>query len=241
MNSLAAMVLVGMSTIQASQPPKKPSPEEMRRQIEETTRELCNTLLDANATTRQEAFEALEKVRPDLYKYLTPFVLDQREKVRINAADGLAGLGVAAKPAIGVLVAKVYESSLKIPDKSDLGYDTMDRAIYPVLKKLRPDHPNDIKLLMKIAAPETASGIHRGQALDVLGLWAGEDMEKRKQLLPLIKSGLEHDYTAVISLKLAGNYGALSKDLVPQIRKLKLSKNETFRSEATTALEKIDK
>jgi hypothetical protein len=214
-------------------------------------RELCDAVLDKNAKCAAAAVLALETVRPDLYKPVVKMAVDPDGDVKAEGVRQLAALGDAGQPAIRVLHELI---KTHLADKPDVGSDKLPGVGYAALRALKATDPETITLLKTLATREglstylgaTATRVtpavdyHRQVAIELLADWAGRDEERRKSLLPIIRSGFDNNVTVLDAVRLAGAYGRLSKDLVPALKRLKVSETAEVREAAGRAIEAIE-
>jgi len=96
-------------------------------------------------------------------------------------------------------------------------------------------------LASAVALSKTAQTPVRVEILDNLDEWAGTDQAKKKQIVPILKSGLNDTALQLTSVKVVGRYGSLAKETIPTLKKLKASKNQEVRDAAEEALQQMDK
>ncbi len=201
-------------------------------------KELCDTLLDSDPAVAKAALKAFERVRPDLHKPLTQFLLDKYPKIRLEGAKGLGALGLQGEPAAFFLAKSLAASVAK--DKDGKGLGPIDNEIFTALLKIGSEEPEVIEVLKALAGPGMASVGHRARALELLADWAAGNDERRKELLPLIKSGLETTGLEAACCGYAARYGTLSKDLLPLLKPLQFGRDAAVREESTKAVEAIE-
>ena len=214
------------------------------------TTELCDLIQDANGPVAAAALVALETVRPDLYKPLAKVVLDRDEKVQLLGLQQLTALGRQASP-----TARLLHSGLRRRlDESTASPYALSPQIYEALKAMGADDAETLSLMRAIATPggvktilggfgkkPTASANHhRYAALDYLASWAGKDEIRRRAVIPLVVSGFDNDVTILGCIALVGQYGRLSKDVLPTLKQLKLSGTASVREAATKAVDAIE-
>jgi hypothetical protein len=76
--------------------------------------------------------------------------------------------------------------------------------------------------------------------MEVLADWAAGNDERRKELLPLIKSGLETMGMEAACCAYSARYGILAKDFLPLIKPLQFARDGAVREEAEKAVEAIE-
>lgn len=200
------------------------------------SKELCDVVLDPNQQVALAAFTALESVRPDLYKPLALLLIDKADYNREVGAEKLGKLGVDGKPAAAILVNVLRQSvSAQYPQVT-----RVDLQVYAALRKIGADDPDTIKAMKLLAGPANSSTRHRYQAIGFLAQWAGNEEERRTELLPLVKAGFDNADTLIACITLAGAYGELSRELLPTLKKFKLSSDAAIREAATKAVAAIE-
>jgi hypothetical protein len=200
------------------------------------SKELCDVVLDPNQQVALAAFTALESVRPDLYKPLALLLIDKDRYNREAGAMRLGKLGEDGKPATAILVNVLKQSvSVQVPQLMPV-----DLQVYAALGKIGADDPDTVKAMKLLAGPANSSTRHRYQAIGFLAQWADKDEERRKEVLPLVKAGFDNADTLIACITLAGAYGELSKELLPTLKKFKLSGDAAIREAATKAVAAIE-
>ncbi|QJW92638.1 hypothetical protein [Frigoriglobus tundricola] len=208
----------------------------------DVAREICEAILDPNAKVSLAAYNALEKVRPDLHKPMAKLILDKDNKVRAAGAKELGDLSDEAKPAALFLVKFLAFTAVQDAQTGGprLSKRSFQSAAYESLQRIGLEDDEVIKQLKILAGSTTKSVAHRYASMELLIAWAEDRADRRKELIPLIKSGLDTPGLATAHCELAGNYGELSKELLPQLRKHKLSSETALRDAATKAVETIE-
>jgi len=207
-------------------------------------RPLCNTIFDPSPVVAKSALQAFEKVQPDLYKPVSKLALEgypATEKAAGEQAKGIEELGdmqQKALPTIDVLLLW-----LKKGDRGDNSSAALpiSKACLAAIKKIKPDDDEVIKAFKTLVLSKTAQAPVRVEILNDLDEWAGTDEAKKKQIVPILKSGLNDNALQLASVKVVGRYGALAKELLPTLKKLKQSKNQEIRDAAEEALQQIEK
>jgi hypothetical protein len=207
---------------------------------------LCDALMDRSPQVAVAALEALEKVRPDLYKHVSTLVLDKDPYKQLEAIRELGLMGEKANPVTNLLLARLrtvlatrFKDGLSAVGLSG-GLSPVERAYFTAIRQIKPDDVETIKLFKVMAGVTNRDSYARLEAIRFLNDWAGDDAARRKELLPLLKAGLDDPVCQVECIKISGSYGSLAKDFAPLLRKLKLSSVETIRKAASEALDKID-
>jgi HEAT repeat protein len=200
---------------------------------------LCDALMDRSPQVAVAALEALEKVRPDLYKHVSTLVLDKDPKKQLKAIRELGLMGEKANPVFNLLLARL-RTVLATRFNFNVGLSDVERAYFTAIRQIKPDDVETIKLFKVMAGVTNRDSYARLEAIRFLNDWAGDDAARRKELLPLLKAGLDDPVCQEECIKISGSYGSLAKDFAPLLRKLKLSSVETIRNAASEALDKID-
>jgi hypothetical protein len=204
----------------------------------EAAKELCDALLDPNPKVSDAAIHALSRVRPDLAKPLL-VVLRGGDQNRIAALKELGELGGEAEPVAYVLVRTLASSVVRDKTGRQFVY-AGDEMIFATVLKIGLEDPEAVKLLKAIAGRDTKSTAYRARALEVLMDWAVGDDDRKKEMLVLLKIGLETPGLEAACCAHAARYGALAKDLLPLIKPLAFGRTEVIREAATKAVDTIE-
>jgi hypothetical protein len=208
-------------------------------------RPLCNTIFDPTPIVAKAALQAFEKVQPDLYKTVAKLALEgypaSDPKAAGEQAKGIEELGdmqQKALPAIDVLLLW-----LKKGDRGDNSAAALQisKACLAAIKKIKIDDDEVLKTYKALVLSKSAQAPVRVEILNDLDEWAGTDDAKKKQMVPILKSGLNDTALQLASAKVVGRYGPLAKEMIPTLKKLKASKNQEVRDAAEEALQQIDK
>src|SRR5262249_21395684 len=138
------------------------------------------------------------------------------------------------------LIVAEFKQKLPFHLKHKVGLDLSRWESVSQLKRVDPENEEFIKTLKQLAGKKYHGSIARGEALFLLLEWAGEDASRRKELLEIDKAANADESCHYICLKVAGDYGAASKALLPQIKKLKLANSDSVRKAADRAVEQIE-
>lgn len=209
-------------------------------------KDLCNALLDPSPQVVRASLEAIEKVRPDLFKPLVTLLVDQVGANRDRAVNELGRMGEKASPVIGLFLAIVKKEASVAPVPPVLarmkGSSGLSGHIFSALPRISPDDPDTIKLMKQLAGPADARIEFRQSATNYLHKWSGEDAARRKEVVPFLKAGLESgDFGfQTTCINMAASYGAGATDCLPALNKLKLSPSARMREMASTAIDKIE-
>ena len=207
---------------------------------EEAAPALCDATLDSSKKVASAALLALEKVRPDLYPHVATLILDEDGFNKSNAIEQLAKKGPQARPTIKILFTR-FRNEILSRDKSIFrnGFDGR-RTTLNAIQKIDPDHAEYIQFLRTLASKKYQGSGLRSESLELLSRWAGDDAERQKVVFSLVKDAISDERCQLVCVKLAGEYGSQAKTLLPQIKKLKLSKQESLRKAADLAVEQIE-
>lgn len=205
-------------------------------------RALCDAILDPSPQVAVAALEALEPVRADLYKPLSALLLDKQPEKQLKAVQELGLMGDKAAPVVNVLLVRLRNELATRNTKRlySRGLTEFEHALFAAVRQIKPDDGETVKLYRVMAGPANQDGYARLEALLFLSEWAGDDAARRKELLPLLKAGLDNAACQGACIKICGGYGALAKEFVPLLKKLKLAKDEATRTAAAEALDKIE-
>jgi hypothetical protein len=204
----------------------------------DAAKELCDALLDPNPKISESALHALSRVRPDIAKPLL-MVLRGADQNRISALKELAELGGEAEPATYALVRTLASSVAKDKTGRQFVY-AADEQIFATVLKIGLEDSEAVKLLKGIAGRDTKSVAYRARALEVLMDWAVGDDDRKKEMLALLKIGLETPGLEAACCAHAARYGALAKDLLPLNKPLVFGRTEVIREAATKAIDTIE-
>ena len=205
---------------------------------EGAARPLCDAMLDKDDKVATAALVALEKAHPKLYKPVAKLVLDADLKNQAKALEELSAMGAAALPALGLLVARC-RSSLAAAEK-DKRYLAVVKAYTKAISAIGAEERETVEFF-KHAAESPIAQV-REDALEWLVAWAGDKEDRRKEVLPCLKKGIAlPGADAIPFINAAGRFEGLSKGLLPELKKLKLSSMAAVRDAATEAVEAIEK
>ena len=200
---------------------------------------LCDAMLSASPKVATAALQAIEKVRPDLYKPLTALLVDGSHENQLKGTKELGLMGEKASPAINVLLANLRRELAKGPaSKGQLS--AMQTELFNAIRQIKPDDNETVKMYKTIAAASNKHILARVEAIAFLYSWAGDDAVRRQDIFPLIRAGLSDGQLQIQCIRCLGEYGELAKPCIPQLKQLKLSSNAAVRQAATAALDKIE-
>ena len=199
---------------------------------------LCDAVLDSSPKVATAAIQAVEKVRPDLYKPLTALMLDGIQENRLRGVKELGLMGEKAAPTANVLLTVLRQELAKGPLGD--GLSPMQGELFGAIRQIKPDDETTIKIYKAIAAPTNQHSTARAQALEFLHAWAGVVERRRRDILPLVMSGLSDSRCQLPCIRYLGEYGPLAKAAIASLKQLKLSSDAAVRNAATASLDKIE-
>jgi HEAT repeat protein len=202
---------------------------------------LCEAMMDRSPKVETAALDSLEKVRADLYKPLSTLVLDATPAKQLAAIKEIGLMGDKPGPAVNLLLTRL-RSELAKPQYAlrGRGLSEISLAYFAAFRQIKPDEPEAIKLFKVMAGVSERDSYARLESLTFLEEWAGEDESKRKEILSLLNAGLDDAVCQLNCIQTVGGYGALAKDFVPKLKKLKLSSIEQIRDAAGAAADRIE-
>jgi hypothetical protein len=204
-----------------------------------TATALCDAVMDLSPRVATAALQAVEKVRPELYKPLTTLIVDRDAKNRLTAVKELGLMGEKATPTTNVLLTALRRELALGPDRRGQ-LTLMQQELFTAVRQIKPDDSNSVSIYKAIASPSNRFSTARSQALEFLFRWAGNDEMRRKEMLPLIKAGVVNATCQIQCINYLGEYGSLAKECVPQLKQLKLSSDSAVRDAAMASLDKIE-
>lgn len=210
----------------------------MGEQAQPASKALCEAVLDKSSKVAIAAMESLEKVNPEIHKPLSTLILDQDYRNQVQAAKELGSMGDKAEAAVPVLIDRLRKEMAK--DSSEVFFDELARACFGALQQIGPEDPENIKTVKLLAGPTTRNHDARTAALLTLEKIAGDDEKRRKEFLPVMRSALDNPQCQLTAIKIVAEYGTLAKDLLPTLKKLKLSPREAIREAAKDAVDRIE-
>jgi hypothetical protein len=224
-----------------------------------TERALCEVIAtDALPAVREQAFSALEKLRPDLYGSVVTLALPA-ENDRLDgyqtASSQLAEIGKQAGAATPLILRQLDQlltwlakeaAPPRVVRVTGLSPDGLARIHIRTLAKIAPDDPSVIQMVGKATrlknTPTAVNNTHvQREALGALSAMAKASAETRKQILPYLVGALSDQEVNVKVLAITGlgGLGTEAKEAVPSLRALRFDQSEQVRSAVTAALAKI--
>ena len=212
--------------------------EKLAKLGEGAARPLCDAMLDKDDKVATAALVALEEAHPTLYKPVSKLVLDAEMKNRGKSLEELSAMGADALPALGLLVAR--SRTALAGSKMDQRYVAAVKAYMKAITAIGPEERETVEFFKD--AVESPIAQVREDALDWLVAWAGDKEDRRKEVLPSLKTGIAlPGADAVPFIKATGRFEGMAKGLLPALKKLKLSSMAAVRDAATEAVEAIEK
>jgi hypothetical protein len=200
---------------------------------------LCELLTDPSAKVRQAAIEAIEKVRPDLYKPLVKVLVETDLEKVVGGIQELGALEEKGSPAIPFLLKNVKKGLANQRITKPVKLKLVQAAV-EALTMVGPNDPDVIKCLLALASSRAPDLTLRGVAIQSLGTIVQTNQKVRKQALPAILAALSNPQLQFVAIEAAGNMGADAKSAIPTLKKLKLSPSEEIREKAAEAVDKIN-
>jgi hypothetical protein len=201
---------------------------------------LCDALLDKDAGVAKAALASLEKANPKLYEPLNRLLNYPDGVNQTRAIKALTELGEDVRPAYRLLEVRMRETAVL----GKGGLSAEDRADFVPKYFAMLKRAGDAKQLVELHKSLAAKPINYLRSQDVwswLVEWAGDKEDRRKELIPLIKPGVVGPMPSVHLIRLAGEYGPLSKEMLPALKKLDFVQDEAVRQAALEAVKKIEK
>jgi len=216
---------------------------------------LCMSICESNEEIRNSALEALEQVRPDLYTHLFIVVIDAKKENVAKAIEKLGEMGANAKPALVALLLRIdrygYEPGtnlfgypLEINSKGETFATTFD-----AIKRISgADSPEVLAFFSERASPSPINEfalhntprLERVKAVKYLLSWAGKNVSRRKEVTPYLLAVFEDALFPEFWIDQVADYGALCKNAIPGLKKLKFNPDEKIRNAAAAAITKIE-
>lgn len=204
---------------------------------EGAARPLCDAMLDKDDKVAKAALVALEKAHPALYKPVVKLVIDDQKKIRAKALEEFSAMGADALPALGLLVARTRTALAEA--KKDQQFVEVVKAYGKTLSVIGPEERETVEVFKDTMESPVVQ--IRDAGLQWLVAWAGDSEARRKEVLPFLKTGIARPGAEAIPyIKAAGQFKGLSREMLPALKKLKLSGLAAVRDAATEAVEAIE-
>jgi DNA-directed RNA polymerase subunit RPC12/RpoP len=204
---------------------------------EESAYALCEAMTSNNKEVLQAAAEALEQVRPDLYKYAISLAIDHPSEL-FELVDKVGKMRRSAR-SLAPLLRVVLQRCL-------VGETTVSVVVFvKALGAISPDDDETVAMMVKLLASDPNQSLdylsvaRMAAATEVLGEIAEEFPSKRKALLPVLIKALENQMIREQVCKAIGKFGPDGKDAVPALNRYRLDQNERVRQAAVEAMKKI--
>ena len=216
---------------------------------------ICDAILDSNPQVRTAAVEALEKVRPDLYKPVTMLMVDATPANQDAGILQLTRMGEEAAPAINLVLYSLtgaLSGGLNNNSKNDRGDGQLlprQLILIDAVNNIKPTDPTIINIYKSTAVNWSRKGWNCVMIVSLIEEWAGDNVNRRKEFLPILmtvilneQSGLpaNRHQPQIKCMEILGEYGPLAVKFAPLLKKLKLSSDASIRDAAALALEKVE-
>jgi len=195
---------------------------------------ICKALSDPSAAVRKAALEAAETVLPDLYADLSAIKLDKSDDAKLAAVRRLGGMGEKATAAAPVVLELYKSEVLKDTAMNQAGI----KELVDILVSIKAKDAATTKTLGDAAQMSRIAAI-RYHSLNGLSRLSTDDKDLQKQVLPLIKKALtDPDKTVCLfAIGAIAPYGQDARDVLPILRRLKISPDPAVRGAAVNAIE----
>ncbi len=139
-----------------------------------------------------------------------------------------------------------YERSIHDGQLSNRQY-----ILINAVNRIKQTDPNIVEIYKATALTWSEKGWNCGTVIGHIHQWADDDMNRRKEFLPVImtvilneqmrrqQNGNRHQ-PQVQCMEILGEYGPLAVKFAPILKKLKLSSESSIREAAALALEKVE-
>lgn len=218
-----------------------------------TATALCDAIMDISPRVAEAALVSMEKIRPDLYRHLSPMILDKDRYKQFQAIAGLGLLGEKAMPAKKLLLNRLrtetvtlqsigdrFGTSTQVGGVDPRRHDSAVLVIMSAIEQMDPDNADVHKVRKSLASAGNKVDASRLEAIDSLIRWAGDDEKRRKEVLPIIGAAMQDQQLLIPAINRLGAYEGLSKAYLPTLKKLKLASDEATRVAATKAVDAIE-
>ena len=202
----------------------------------EASEALLAMLTDKSPAVQQGAMDALEKVNPDLHKPIIALLVDND---KVSAIAQLEKMGADARPAVPTLI-RFYQ----IQAARDPGTGTRNRYSFVILTALYAIDPDnkDFQTLLVSAIPVTQasdSSLRRLAITYAMEMVKANKLDTARLVKPLL-SALGDPPCKLMAIQGLGDLGAVAKDALPILKKLKTDPEQMYRDAATEAVKKIE-
>lgn len=208
--------------------------EKLSKLGENAARPLCDAMLDKDEKVATAALVALETAHPQLYKPVALMVLDKNRNNQLRGIAEIGDLGHDGRPALNLLVAR--GAAATIAAEEDESFEDLAVAYQKAVAEVGDEEPVPFfKAQLESTLPDV-----RWPALKWLMMWAGEKEPRQKEVVAVIKGKIADNEGAVPFIIAAGKLGSASKELLPTLKRLKLSGSMAVRDAATGAVAAIE-
>ncbi len=213
----------------------------------EASEGLLAMLTDKSVADQRGALDALEKVNPALHKPVLTLLVDKDDNAKQAAIKRLGDMGAEGKPAVATLI-RFY--IWQAPYKVGTGGQRYGYVILTALKEIDPENKDYLDLLLTAAAVTPISFNARNREIFdsnirvtairyILEAVKSGNMDGARAVKPLL-SALDDKQCRVQAINALGALGAVAKDALPTLEKLKTDPVQTYRDAATEAVKKIE-
>ena len=209
---------------------------------------ICDAILDSNPQVRTAAVEALEKVRPDLYKPVTMLMVDATPANQDAGILQLTRMGEEAAPAINLLLYSLTGALSASP--GNVGQLLRRQLVLiDAVNNIKPTDPTIINIYKSTAVNWSRKGWNCITIVSLIEEWAGDNVNRRKEFLPVLMTIILNEQAVgnanrhqpqIKCMEILGEYGPLAVKFAPLLKKLKLSSDASIRDAAAFALEKVE-
>jgi HEAT repeat protein len=209
------------------------------------SKSLCQTATDKSAKVREAALEALEKVNPDLYPHAVVVVAHDR----LKTAESLAAIKKLGDDALDFMPILLFAlKRVTTNDRNRMFQDgsfreSSDREEFRnIVAALAAVDGNDVETVRLICGlfKATHGEQERKAILDAIRVIAADQDQMRKHLISTLKTALQDENTILAAVPICGICGQEAKELIPLLKKFKLSRSEELRKAAAKAIEEIE-
>ncbi len=188
------------------------------------------------------AFEALEKVRPELYTPLREYLFARAWREQNANLEAIAKLGDRGRPAAGVLL-RILEGSTSQTIKGAEGFRESVGDLLRTLEEIGARDTSTLAVVKLAASAKVPDLTIRRSALGFLKRWAEEDTSRRKDVVAATAAGLDSTNADFVCecLQSLREYGTDAVPALPAVKRLKLAKDAAVRAAATDAAERIER
>ena len=196
---------------------------------------LCLATLDPAAAVREAALEAIEKVRPALYKNVVVLAVEADRGKRFQAIEALRKLEERALPAVPLVL---RELKAELVESRGATYYRIPLTFLAAVKA------KDSETIKTIAAGAIGAAIPDGRiaCLDALLNLSADNDDLRKQAFQVFQRAIgdTESQVAVTAINAIPKFEKRAKAMLPTLKKLKLSTDEKIREAATKAVSEIE-